>query len=714
MTPANSVVYEFDKFRLDTGERMLFRDNVPLNLQPKTYELLYHLVKHNNQLLTRDDLIEELWADTYVGENNLSQHVRRLRGLIGDEENRMIETVPRRGYRFNVEVRSLAPNGHAVRQVPSYESVTEPADTPVRRGKRKRVIAAVAIVVSVLLVSGVGFYLWRERGVTEVNLFAGANYQTIAGAISGAISPDGKHVTYVTQTGNNYQLWLKRVASEQAIPISKATEKQYNWISFSHDGEQIFYTQPTTSNTYRLSRIPIFGGSPVAVLERLSGMFSLSKDDSHAVFGRTEDDQRSCSLVLAELESKVERTLATRDITHCYEEMAWSPEGDTIAVSVGNSDSGRSNNELVEIAVADGTEKLLTNEKWQNISDIVWIPKYNGLLVTGRKDRPAEPLQIWFVNRVTGKVDRLTDDATNYKGLTASADGRQIVSKKVDLDSHLSVALITSPNDSSPLIPAAGRIAWLTNDKIVHIKYKGRSTWVINSDGSEPVQLATEEDIHVTASPDFRYILSATAMSDAFHIFRMNADGSDRIQLTDGAGEQYPTVSADGRWVYYESVANSRSSVWKVSIDGGDPVVVVPDNAVRPSGSPDGKFLAYHYLAEGDAIDTTIAIMSLETGDVVYRIHPSIDAFGAGRIAWAADSSSIYYAAVSTERADNIWRHPITSGAPERITNFTTDKIFDFELSPAGTHLAMVRGNWLSGLVLITLPENTQTPADSL
>lgn len=109
MSQQEQEIYEFGNFQLDIGKGVLLCENQPVTLQWKTFEMLCTLVKSNGNLITRDELMNELWADTFVEENNLSQHIRTLRKTLGDGENgsRFIETVPRRGYRFLPEVQVI-------------------------------------------------------------------------------------------------------------------------------------------------------------------------------------------------------------------------------------------------------------------------------------------------------------------------------------------------------------------------------------------------------------------------------------------------------------------------------------------------------------------------------------------------------------------------------------------------------------------------------
>jgi predicted ATPase/DNA-binding winged helix-turn-helix (wHTH) protein len=111
MTAPEPVDYTFGDFRLNAGEPLLLRNGAPVPLQLKTLETLLVLVKRAGSLVTRDQLIDEVWPDAFVDENNLSQHIRTLRKALAQTgcEEPMIETVPRRGYRFLSEVRAVAP-----------------------------------------------------------------------------------------------------------------------------------------------------------------------------------------------------------------------------------------------------------------------------------------------------------------------------------------------------------------------------------------------------------------------------------------------------------------------------------------------------------------------------------------------------------------------------------------------------------------------------
>ena len=99
--------YSFGPFRLDARECLLNLDGKPVPLAPKAFEALLMLVENAGQLVDKDDLMRRLWPGTFVEEGNVAKHVSVLRKILCEATNggEYIETIPKRGYRFVVEVR---------------------------------------------------------------------------------------------------------------------------------------------------------------------------------------------------------------------------------------------------------------------------------------------------------------------------------------------------------------------------------------------------------------------------------------------------------------------------------------------------------------------------------------------------------------------------------------------------------------------------------
>jgi TolB-like protein/DNA-binding winged helix-turn-helix (wHTH) protein/Flp pilus assembly protein TadD len=131
--PASSL-YEFGDFRMDTAERLLSRrDGTAVPLTPRVFETLRYLVEHSGTVLDKERLMEAVWPDSIVEENNLSQNISTLRRAFGETpgSQRYIVTVPGRGYRFVADVKECdcQPPEAETRKV-EHGTVSAPASQP--------------------------------------------------------------------------------------------------------------------------------------------------------------------------------------------------------------------------------------------------------------------------------------------------------------------------------------------------------------------------------------------------------------------------------------------------------------------------------------------------------------------------------------------------------------------------------------------------------
>src|SRR5215831_6263841 len=104
--------YRFGSFTVDADERRLTRRDQPVPLPPKTFDLLLALLRHAGRLVTKRELLEMVWPDSFVAEGILSVHISTLRKALDERnEGRSIETVARSGYRFRSAGRMTGSNG---------------------------------------------------------------------------------------------------------------------------------------------------------------------------------------------------------------------------------------------------------------------------------------------------------------------------------------------------------------------------------------------------------------------------------------------------------------------------------------------------------------------------------------------------------------------------------------------------------------------------
>jgi len=138
---AVKVVYEFRGFQLDPANQLLLRDGIPVPLTPKVFSTLVLLVEQSGQLVDKDEFLRRLWPGTFVEEAALAENISRLRRALGDDGDgeRLIVTVPKRGYRFGANVRKIEVLEQA-----------QPAAVPATaRSKRSLALGGAALLVAI-------------------------------------------------------------------------------------------------------------------------------------------------------------------------------------------------------------------------------------------------------------------------------------------------------------------------------------------------------------------------------------------------------------------------------------------------------------------------------------------------------------------------------------------------------------------------------------
>lgn len=92
--------FQFGPFRFDARQRLLFRDGRLVETPPKILDLLAVLLEENGRVVEKADILRRVWPDTHVEETGLARNVSQLRKTLGDDDERFIQTIPKRGYRF--------------------------------------------------------------------------------------------------------------------------------------------------------------------------------------------------------------------------------------------------------------------------------------------------------------------------------------------------------------------------------------------------------------------------------------------------------------------------------------------------------------------------------------------------------------------------------------------------------------------------------------
>jgi Tol biopolymer transport system component len=177
----------------------------------------------------------------------------------------------------------------------------------------------------------------------------------------------------------------------------------------------------------------------------------------------------------------------------------------------------------------------------------------------------------------------------------------------------------------------------------------------------------------------------------------MNLDGSNQVQITDGYAERNPSVSADGKWIYYNTPVDSK--LWKVPIQGGEPVKLTDQYALCPSLSPDGKLIAY-YEVSNTIPRHPIALGAVEDLKIVAQIRPEAGSWISCRLHWNAPGTSVTYA-VEDEGKIKLYEQSASGGPARLVASFKGEDEFDFAWSPDHSKLAYTSSKWNHDIILI-------------
>ncbi len=732
--------YDFDGFRLDAEDKVLLRNGEILPLTQKAFDVLLILVERNGRVVTKDELMTEVWADTIVEEGSLAQNIYTLRKLLGASSTGedFIKTVPRRGYRFaaNVVVSGTPevelPTVEVMRQVelkkqkhgddfqlPNRLVVTEPefptaSARPAAPFSINRISffkSTILIVLTVVLgVVGWLFYRAANPAVPFSNISL-SNLTTTGNVQCVALSPDGKYAVYgVSDKPGVSSLRITQLATGTTNTILEPEPLRYHALTVAPDGGHVYAVRVQNDARNRaLYRVPLLGRTATKLLDNVETAVSFSPDGKRIAFRRGADVRREALIVIANADGTNEREIAAVPYPDGLSDPAWSSDGKLLASVVGNSEGGK-NKTIVTVQSADGKMQTILPERWHEIRQVAWLRATTDLVMTGSPE-PNDPLQLWRVQASSGAVTRITNDTNSYNRLSVSADGHLIAAMQVKQVTSFWTAPADDLSQAQQITFGAGgyrgKHSWTPDGRIVYDSEAGntRSISIMNADGSQQRLLTEGIDKrafigYASATADGRYILYHSDQTGTRQIWRMNIDGSNPVQLTHGKGADHPAASPDGQWVVFtaqEQAGDGKPSLWKVSINGGEPTRVTNDFTVYPSVSPDSKMVACLYSPTTKDPGQP-AIYSFPEGKLLKTFPQAVR--GAPYIRWSPDGQSLVYAE-NPIGAATLWKQPLAGGAPQALLKLDNDFLYGFDWSRDGKRIAFVRGLWAGNIVLI-------------
>ncbi len=731
--------YEFGAFRIDTVNRLLLNNGEPVPLKAKAIDTLLLLVEHNGQVVEKDELMQDLWPDSFVEEGNLTQNIYMLRKALGD--GRFIETIPRRGYRFAADVKewdespsdlilikektktSLSyeeefeqeppASNQATQNDQTYSAVVPPSlpSTDLRSRRSYRILfwPALAVLAGIFVVAAV--VVWRQSVRPPFETVKLTRFTTTGNALRAAISPDGKYIAHVIDEAGQKSVWLRQAATgKDLLIVPPARIAFFYGLTFSHDGNYIYYVNQEMNHVGILFQVPSLGGMPTKLIEDVDSPVTLSPDDKSLAFMRGSPGV--LSIIIANVDGTSERKLISTRQSDSMRigptwmmPLAWSPDGKIIASPVAIKGPKGDYQTIWGFQVADGVGRALTSDRWVTLGRIEWLADGTGLMATAA-DQEANPAQqVWFVPYPQGASRKVTNDLSDYHDLSVTTDGRTLLAIQTERKANIWITPVADVNRGAQLTftnyDGSYGLSWTPDDKLVYtLQAQGeQNLWLTDLERNPPRQLTSHAGFNEqpAVSPDGRYIAFVSNRTGPKHLWRIDIDGKHPLELTHGSQDFEPSFTPDGKWVVFTShLAAGGSRVSRIAIDGGEPVHLTETASGEPTVSPDGTLVACYYRIDPPG-PNRIGILPFAGGELKFICDLPAQY---GRFGWTIDGRALTYADKQSGLG-NIWIQPLDGGPPKQLTNWKADPIPAFEWSRDGKWLAYAVGSMTSDVVLI-------------
>lgn len=603
----NRQCFQLDEFFLDPANRLLRRGEIPISLSPKAFDALVYLVRNPGRLLTRDELMKALWPDSFVEEGNLSVHIFQVRKALDTAGNgkTYIQTVPRKGYRFQAAVKLLEQTPYdlppaalessepalpvanfeapaAEREslsgqssnapipgseellIAGGESVLPPTTTEAtsqRKGWSKWLILAGAACLLVVIVLMQRALATRDKPQQSLSSLRLTSFSPELSVSAAALSPDGKTLAYANSVG----LFLEDVSTKDAhaLPLP-ASGLQISNLSWFPDGNQVLVTgvepQALASSVWMVSTR---GGSESARI----GAYQrgvVSPDGSQIALEKENNGTKELWLLPASGGPAREIAALREDLGTLF----WSPGGrQLLYVGLTWDAQFRSNRGVIRaLDLSNGNSSEIFSAA--NLSgDAIGLPDgrllYGQLLGANPAGSYGAELREVHVPSWTGKAVGGTASFGRWPepvaGLSVSADGRRLAFRTV-LTQHNVYEGDLAKTESTLL-----RVRRLTLGK-------GR------------------DDFPRAWTPDSQSIFFDSNRSGKWEIFKQGWNQISDEPYLQGANDEFnPRTSPDGRFLLYLD----RSRGWRepqpvrllrVPIAGGWPQFVLKESGYSEWG----------------------------------------------------------------------------------------------------------------------------------
>jgi serine/threonine protein kinase/Tol biopolymer transport system component len=606
---------------------------------------------------------------------------------------------------------SAAPSGETT----TAEPIAHPSQTSssaviaAARQHRWALTAGLLAALVVLGAASFGVYsLLHHPAPTPFQKFTVTPVTNTGKAVRAAISPDGRYVLGVMDDNGMESLWLRNVPTGSDTQVIPPSASHYESLTFSPDGNYIYFSRATSvgRSYYDYYRSPILGGTRQIVVRNISDSnVAFSPNGQRIAYIRLDDPEvGKYSILTASSDGSSESVLHIGSVASGFiQQLTWSPSGNEIFYSLVDLTQGLG--VINRLDVGTGKLQRFVALKGKFPFEIQWSPDGRALFAmyapTGVNALMA---QIGFLDSKGAEIEPITRDTNAYTTLTLSADGRTLATILRRSYATISVLSGRGFEKSRLLFSVANelnefsRLKWHADGDLLVGNFGQISR--LGTDGKNRTPLLSDSKglIFDPSSCGANYLVLSWGFhggTNAINVWRTNADGSSPVKLTSGTDDHTPVCSPDQKWVYYMDAWH----ISRVPLDGSGKSEAISGFPQGYSGggldiSSDGKALAVGI--EKKAV-VKIALFELGSSGQPRMLDASHYSSG---VQFTPDRKSVAY--VGRENGvDNVWVQPLDGFAGHPITDFKSERIWSFSLSPDGKSLAVLRGHYDSDVVLL-------------
>jgi Tol biopolymer transport system component len=346
------------------------------------------------------------------------------------------------------------------------------------------------------------------------------------------------------------------------------------------------------------------------------------------------------------------------------------------------------------------------------LGNLTWMHDGRGLLYV---DNELQSGRIGFIGYPNGELQTIATETSGYRDISLAPDDRTLAAV-VENESYglyllpMTAGVVGTDQLIDLHVPMQGGwdSSWTRDGKVL-ANPSGGIYLLEPKTGNKTTILADEKQpafMPLICGDDRTIVfISVVPGTPSINIWKIDRNGQGLQQLTYGNEDILPVCSKDSKWVYFRD--GRAQSIMKVSLDGGAPTKIASGFFSQIAQSVDGKLLAFLNAPEfkGGKYDFQIMFVSTD-GSTPPEPIDADPRFGredrpfAGLLRFMPDGKGYAYG-VLEDSVSNIWVQPLDRSTARPLTHFTSEMIRDFEWSPDGKNLIVVRGHNDSAVVLL-------------